>query len=39
LKNNVKIDLEVVSWEGMDWIKVAEDRDKWLALSECSNEL
>jgi len=39
LKNNVKIDLKVVSLEGMDRINVAEGRDIWLALSESSNEL
>jgi hypothetical protein len=38
MENYVKINLKGVIWDGMDWINVAEDRDKWLALSECSNE-
>jgi len=29
---NIKIDLKEVSCEGMDWIDVAQDRDRWRAL-------
>ena len=25
---NIKMDLREVSWEGMDWIDLAQDRDK-----------
>jgi hypothetical protein len=25
-------------WGGMDWIGLAHDRDRWLALGKCSNE-
>jgi hypothetical protein len=26
------MDLEYVGWEGMDWVAVAWDRDRWWAL-------
>jgi hypothetical protein len=26
---NSKLDLRVIEWEGMDWIKLAEDREQW----------
>ena len=28
-QNNTKMDLKQIGLEGMDWIDVAEDRDKW----------
>jgi hypothetical protein len=31
-KNNIKMDLQEVGCEGMDWIDVAQDRDSWWAL-------
>jgi hypothetical protein len=30
-EDNIKTDLQSVLW-GMDWIDVAQDRDKWRAL-------
>jgi hypothetical protein len=30
--NNIKIDLLEIGWGGVDWIGLAEDRDKWRAL-------
>jgi hypothetical protein len=27
--DNIKMDLRVVEWGGMDWIALAEDRDQW----------
>jgi hypothetical protein len=26
--NNIKIDLREIEWDGMDWIDLAQDRDK-----------
>jgi hypothetical protein len=31
-EDNIKIDLWEVGWGGMDWISVAQDRDRWQAL-------
>jgi hypothetical protein len=31
-EDNIKMDLQKVGWGGMDWITVAQDRDRWLAL-------
>jgi hypothetical protein len=30
--NNIHIHLEVTEWEGVDWIDLAEDKEKWCAL-------
>jgi hypothetical protein len=30
--NNIKIDLLEIGWGGVDWIGLAQDRDKWRAL-------
>jgi hypothetical protein len=30
-RDNIKIDLQVVGW-GVDWIELAQDRDRWRAL-------
>jgi hypothetical protein len=30
--NNIKMDLQEVGWGGMDWIDMAQDRDRWRAL-------
>jgi hypothetical protein len=30
-EDNIKMDLEEVGW-GMDWIELAQDRDRWRAL-------
>jgi hypothetical protein len=30
--DNTKIDLGMTGWDGMDWINLAQDRDKWRAL-------
>jgi hypothetical protein len=26
---NIEMDLKEIGWESLDWIDVAEDRDKW----------
>jgi hypothetical protein len=30
-EDNIKMDLQDVGW-GMDWIRLAQDRDRWRAL-------
>jgi hypothetical protein len=31
-EDNIKMDFQEVGWGGMDWIDVAQDRDRWRAL-------
>jgi hypothetical protein len=31
-EDNIKMDLREVGWMGVDWIDLAQDRDKWRAL-------
>jgi hypothetical protein len=30
--DNIKMDLGVIGWGGVDWMSLAQDRDKWRAL-------
>jgi hypothetical protein len=30
--DNIKMDLLELGWGGVDWIALAQDRDKWKAL-------
>jgi hypothetical protein len=30
--DNIKMDLREIGWDGMDWIDLAQARDKWRAL-------
>jgi hypothetical protein len=30
--DNMKMDLGVIGWGGVDWIGLAQDRDKWRTL-------
>jgi hypothetical protein len=36
--DNIKIDLWQVGCRCMDWIELAQDRDRWWVLGECGNE-
>jgi hypothetical protein len=31
-EDNIKMDLREVGWGGMDWINLAQDKDRWRAL-------
>jgi hypothetical protein len=31
-QDDIKMDFKDVGWGGMDWIDVAQDRDRWWAL-------
>jgi hypothetical protein len=30
--DNIKMNLREVGWDGMDWIDLVQDRDRWRAL-------
>jgi hypothetical protein len=30
--DNIKMNLSEIGWDGMDWIDLAQDRDRWRAL-------
>jgi hypothetical protein len=30
--NNIKTDLREIGWDGMDWIGLTQERDRWRAL-------
>ena len=31
-EDNIKLDIQEVGCEGIDWIELAQDRDRWQAL-------
>jgi hypothetical protein len=31
-EDNIKMDIREVGWGGTNWIELAQDRDRWLAL-------
>jgi hypothetical protein len=39
LKNNIKMDLQEVGCGAKDWIKVAQERDRWRALVNAAMNL
>jgi hypothetical protein len=30
--DNIKMDLREIGWDGIDWIDLAQDRDRWKAI-------
>jgi hypothetical protein len=38
MKYNIKMDLKGTGCEAIDWINLAEDREKVTGLCECGNE-
>jgi len=36
--DNIRMDLQEVGCGYMDWIGLAQDRDRWRTLCECGNE-
>jgi len=32
LEDNIKMDIQEVGYGGMEWIELAQDRDRWWAL-------
>jgi hypothetical protein len=32
VRDNIKVALREIGWDGMDWIDLAQDRDQWMAL-------
>jgi hypothetical protein len=37
-EDNIKMDLKVIGWSGMNWILVAHNRDLWWGSREYGNE-
>jgi hypothetical protein len=31
-EDNIEMDVQEVGWGGMDWIDMAQDRDRWLTV-------
>jgi len=38
-EDNIKMDIEEIGWNYLDWIHVTEDRDKWRALANTFMDL
>jgi len=31
-KDNIRMDLKGIGWDGVNWIRLAQDRDQWRGL-------
>jgi len=38
-EDNIRMDLQEVRWDGMDWIDPAQDRDRWWVLVNAAMNL
>jgi hypothetical protein len=38
-EGNIKLDLQELKWRGMDWICLAQDRERWRALMNALKNL
>jgi len=38
-EDNIRMDLRETGWKGVDWMHLAQDRDKWQALVNMVNGL
>ena len=38
-KDNIKTYLQEVGWESLDWIELAQDRDRWMSLVNAAMNL
>ena len=36
-EDNIKLDLKEIVWEGLDWIDLAQNRDKWALANTVMN--
>jgi hypothetical protein len=34
----MKIDVQGMEWDGMDWIDLSQERDRWGGFCECADE-
>jgi hypothetical protein len=39
LGDNIKIDLRGMEWRDMDWIALAQDRDRWQAFLNAAKNI
>jgi hypothetical protein len=38
-EDNIKMYLQEVGWEGLDWIELAQDTDRWMSLVNAAMNL